>query len=145
MIVNLAFADDETGMLDIEDHHDQKHESSVKDVEIDLGAQKDTFLSTSILGYAENASDDDQETGEVENPEVARPWESRCHSIACRSGLYALVEDAGDDNKDREEDDLQEQAGKDDIVSKLDGIWIARTREHTATFEVVSQPEIEGG
>jgi hypothetical protein len=143
MIIHLASADNKTGMLDIEDHHDQKHKSSVKDVKIHLGAQKDTFLSTSILGNTENASDDDQETGEVENPKVARPWESRCHSIACRRGLHALVEDAGDGNKDREEYDLQEQASKDDIVAKLDGIWIARTREHTATFKVVSQLEIE--
>jgi hypothetical protein len=143
MIVHLAFADDETGMVDVEDGHDQKHQSSVKDVKVDLSAQKSSFLSASILGYAENASDDDQETGEVENPEIPRPWESRCHGIACRCGVHALVEDAGDDDEHREEDNLQEQASEDDVVSKLDGILIARTREHTTTFKVVSQLEAE--
>jgi hypothetical protein len=106
MIVHFSLADNKTRMLNIEDNHDQKHKSGVEDVQIDLGAQQSSFLSAGILSYAEDASDDDQDTGKVENPEIARPWQSQCHSIVCRRGLHALVEDASNDDEDCEEDDL---------------------------------------
>ena len=75
MIIHLALADHKTRMLDVEDDHDQKHERRIKDVQIDLRTKQDSILSASILGYAEDTSYHDEETGKVEDPKIARPRE----------------------------------------------------------------------
>ena len=76
MIIHLALTDHKTGMLDVEDDHDQKHERRIKDVQIDLRTKKNSILTAGILGYAEDTSDHDEETGKVEDTEIARPRES---------------------------------------------------------------------
>ena len=76
MIVHLTPADDKTRMLNIEDDHDQHHERRIKDVKINLRAEENPFLAAGILGYAEDASNHDQEAGEVEDPKIARPRKS---------------------------------------------------------------------
>jgi hypothetical protein len=68
MIVNLTPADDKTRMLNIEDNHNQHHKCSIEDVKVNLRAEKNSFLTAGILGYAKDAPDHDEETGEVEDP-----------------------------------------------------------------------------
>ena len=76
MIVHLAPADDHTRMLEIEDDHHKEHERGIEDVKIDLRTEKNSALTAGILGYAEDASDHDEETGEVEDPKIPCPWHS---------------------------------------------------------------------
>jgi len=68
MVVNFTPADDLAGMLEVEDDHDNEHKSCIEDVKINLRAEKNASLTAGILGYAEDASNHDEETGEVENP-----------------------------------------------------------------------------
>lgn len=65
MIVHLAPADNQTRMLNIEYNHHQEHQGRIEDIRINLRAEKDSSLTAGILGYAEDASNHDEETGEV--------------------------------------------------------------------------------
>lgn len=106
MIIHLTPADDKTRMLNIEDDHDQHHERRIKDVKINLRAEENPFLAAGILGYAEDASDHDQETGEVEDPKIACPREGRCQRAAGRSDMHSLMPSRRNDNEEGEEGDL---------------------------------------
>lgn len=106
MVIDLTPADNHTRMLEIEDDHHKEHECGIKDVEIDLGAEKDSALAAGILGYAEDASDHDEETGEVEDPKIACPRESRRQGAACRSGVHSLVPSCRNNDEESEESDL---------------------------------------
>ena len=106
MIVHLTLADDHTRMLEVEDDHHKEHERRIEDVKIDLGADKSSVPTAGILGYAEDASNHDEETGEVEDAKIACPRDSRCHGIASRSGVHSLVPGCRDDYEEAEESDL---------------------------------------
>ena len=61
-------------MLDIEDDHDQEHECCFEDVKIEFVTEKNSVLTASVLYDTKNASDDDQEAGQVEYQKIPCPW-----------------------------------------------------------------------
>ena len=106
MVVHLTPADDHTRMLEVEDDHHKEHERGIEDVKINLGAEKNSSLSAGILGYAEDASDHDKKTSDVEDPKIARPRGSQCHGGSGRCGVHPLVPSCRNDNEEGEESDL---------------------------------------
>jgi len=106
MVVHLTPADDHARMLEVEDDHHKEHERRIEDVKIDLGAEKNSALTAGILGYAEDASDHDEETGKVEDPKIARPREWRRQRAAGWSCVHPLVPGCCDDYEEGEEDNL---------------------------------------
>ena len=139
MIVHLTPADDNTGMLDIEDDHDEEHECRIKDVKVDLRAQKNSALTAGILGYAEDTSDHDEETGEVEDPKIARPREWRRQRAAGWSGVHPLMPGCRNDDEERKEGHLKEQTGKDNVVGKFGFVLCLRFGEHATACEIPDQ------
>ena len=135
MIVHLAPADDHTRMLEIEDDHHKEHERGIEDVKIDLRTEKNSALTAGILGYAEDASDHDEKTGKVEDPEIACPRDSRCHGRIGWCGVHSLVPGCRDHDEEGEESDLEEQTGKDNIVGKFAFVLRLRFSKHAATYE----------
>ena len=133
MVIYFTPADNLAGMLEVEDDNDNEHKSCIEDIKVDLRAEKDSSLTTGVLGYAKNAPNHDEETGKVEDPKVACPRKSRSQGGTGRSGVHSLVPSRRDDDEESEEGDLEEETGEDDVIGEFGRVLGLCLREHAAT------------
>lgn len=106
-------------MPDVEQHHGEKHEASVEDVEVDLVAQERAVVALRVFRDTEDGSDHDEDRSGVENVKEAGPGDVDGGGARSRVAVNAHVEDAGDDDKEAEEEDLDNQTADDDVVARL--------------------------
>lgn len=133
-IVHLAsVGDDSAWVVDVEHQHDQEHHGCIEDVQEVLIFEQDAIGSHRVLGDSEHGTDEYQGTGDVQDVEVALPWDSELLGSDGWRVDDASVEDEGHDNEENEEEDLDSETASDDVLAKIDIFLLLGLRKHTST------------
>ena len=109
-------------MHKIEQHHHAQHRHRVENIQKILMRQHEARGPFCILFETEDGSDEDEGAGEVEGAHVFFPGDVG-GGVGARGGGFvgAAVEEDGDEEEEDEEDDLDEEAGCDDFLARVDG------------------------
>ncbi len=126
-------ADDPAGVHDVENGHDEEHESGVEDVEENLGGLQVAVEALDVLDDAEDVSDQDDQRHSVQHQEVVDPGYGDGLGRGRRAVHDAIVEDARHDDEEAEEEQLHEEAAQDHVLAELETVVVfGRGHETTA-------------
>ncbi|RDW75653.1 hypothetical protein BP5796_06474 [Coleophoma crateriformis] len=106
-------------VLDIEEQHRQEHQSRIKDVDIHLIAQQWPVLAHHVLDDTKDGTDHDEERGDVEDEEMPLPVDMGAESALGGIGVHAVMENGRDHDEESEEEELDTQSSRDDILSQV--------------------------
>lgn len=74
-ISQILLINNPAGMAKIEQHHSNKHQRRIKHVQEVLMLQQDTIRSHDILDDTEHGPDENENAGDVQDVQVAFPWD----------------------------------------------------------------------
>jgi hypothetical protein len=107
---------DSTGMNHIEDHHNRKHEQSVKHVKVSFVVEQHAVTPLQILHHPENRPHHDEGTGSIQSPHVLFPGVRAARLDRWDEDQFAVEAD-GEHHEEAEEGELDEEADYDDVGS----------------------------
>lgn len=81
------------------------------------------MVSLEVLDYSEDASDPDQNTCGVEGNHVCLPSDLRVARLGCWTEGHTAVENATNNDKTTEEEELYEKTADDQLLSGLQVFW----------------------
>lgn len=129
MVDAAAAPEQETNLAGVEPVHvdeDDEHESAVEDVQVDLVGEERAVHALDVLDETEDASDEDEGAGDVEQDQVSQPADLGVEGAVGGTLLEAGVEDGRDDDEEAEEEELDDET-KDDNVLALFGVFDGST------------------
>lgn len=139
-------------VTEVEQNHDQEHESRIENVDENLSRQKIPAISLAIFNDTEDGSDHDQGAGNVEDHQVLLPWYGNGRVSATVGSGDAVVEDGGGENEEAEEDNLDCETTCDDVVAGFRTSLclccskhsttrrLHKERKHIASYEDLGEP-----
>ena len=93
-------------------------------------------ISLQVLNHAENTSNQDNETRDVEDPEVSPPRDITSLRYTRRCKCNSTVEEHGCDDEEAKDANLTQEAGNDDLFTNLVKVQRpARLNTSTACLE----------
>lgn len=106
-------------MEHIEHGSNKEHQRRIEDVNVHLACHQRSIATGDVLGNPENRPNHDQKTCAIQNPEERSPAQGG--RVAGISGILidAIVEETGDDDKASEEENLDREAGDDDVFAEV--------------------------
>lgn len=110
-------------MEPVEQDHDKKHETGIKDIQVGLVSEQVTVEALQILGGPEDRSHHDKETSNVQSKHVLLPRET-ARGAGSRVGADRTVKGDRNDNENAEEEELHEETADNNFCStseSLDG------------------------
>jgi hypothetical protein len=125
-------------MINIKQHHRQKHQHCIKNIQENFMVQQIPILTHNILNDSEDGSDHDHEAGAVEDIEVALPRDGELLGTQGRHGAEAIVEYSGDKDKETEKENLDPETAGDDVLAEFDTVVAGGFGEHPSSCKCVS-------
>ena len=104
-------------MESIEPDTDNKHQSRIKQVDVDFIDHENTVVAHDVLDDAEDGPDHNESAGYIEHDEKLLPRQVQLE--ACSSGLTvdSTVENDDGDDEDAKEDELDPETNNDNHLS----------------------------
>ena len=109
-------------MLDIpnqEDDHYGRHQDRIENVEEYLVRNQVPSVALQVFDDSENASDQDDGAGRIQNPEVSPPRYSLAKRGSRRLPRQPNVEHNRGDDEESEDADLREETRDDDLLPNI--------------------------
>lgn len=128
-----------TGMPHIERHTTTEHEHRVQTVQVGLGSLKRAALTPSKFRNPKDRSNHNEKRGEVENIDKLSPGQVGSDTGSRRVLENPIVKDGYHRNEASEEDDLNRQADKDDVLAAVQSAFAICASENSTTFKLLAQ------
>lgn len=108
----------------VEQYHDNKHKKCIKQVEIELMAQKISVEALEIFDGTEDRADHDQETPEIQGHHVLPPRDA---AVGATGGccVDGTMESHSNTDKEPKEDELDEETDDDDLSAGVQSLQAA--------------------
>lgn len=108
-----------TRMKHIEHGSNKEHQRRIEDVNVHLACHQRSIATSDVLGNPENRPNHDQKTCAIKDPEERSPAQGG--RVAGISGVLidAIVEQKGDDDEASEKENLDGEAGDDDVFAEV--------------------------
>ena len=111
--------EDAAGVVDEENDGDSNHQRAVKQKQVQLGLEKYAVPAHGIFDHPEQRPNHDKDTGEIQNPHLLAPGSGDAERAGGRGFIDAHMEDDGGYDEEAEDDDLDCEAGHDDVVAPV--------------------------
>lgn len=105
-----------------EDGHNGGHQNCVEDVEKNLVGNEVSAVTLEVFDDAEDAPDEDQGAGGVQGVKMPLPWDQVMLRRRCRCPRDSVMHGGRGEDEDTEYDDLDKEAGHDDLFAQLEHI-----------------------
>lgn len=131
--------------------HSAKHQAAIEDIQEPLMRNQVTVISLGVLGKTEDGSDEDEQAACVQSVKIALPSQVSLDDSRCRVSHHAGMKYDGNDQEEREEEDLDHEAADDDVFARgvrretatrlnASAGALKQKRDHVAGHEEFCQP-----
>lgn len=117
--------------------HDGKHEQGIKDVQVHFRGEQIAVVALEIFDDTEDASNEDEDGGEVQDVELLFPWNTRREPSQVVAS--ADLEDAGCNDEESEEGELYEEPTDDKVLAQLRLVMVSFRGRHDATTSALHE------
>lgn len=128
-----------TRMPHIERHATNEHERCIQTVQVGLRSLKCAVLTPSKFRNPKDRSNHDEKRGEVKNIDKLSPGQMGSKTGSRRVLDNPIVKDGYHRNEASEEDNLNRQADKDDVLAAVESAFAICAGENSTAFKLLAQ------